>query len=70
MKKPLLMLERSSMYVTAIPALLFVLFPSYRFLSPVLFTVFLSVSVFLELATCRMFSGLRKNAETLYPSAF
>ncbi len=70
MKKKLLMLERSSFYVTAIPFLITVLFPSYRLMSPVVFTVLLSVVVFLELATYRMYSGVKKIAQTLYPSAF
>lgn len=70
MKKKLLMLEGSSIYVTAIPFLIFLLFPSYRLLSPVVFTVLLSVAIILQFATYRMYSGVKKIAQTLYPSAF
>ncbi|SFP89081.1 hypothetical protein [Parafilimonas terrae] len=69
-KKPLLLLEKGSMYMSVSTFFQFFIIPFSLRISPLLFVVLLFITTLFEMATFKTYISIRKKAEALYPAAF
>lgn len=69
-KKPLLLLEKGSLYMSVFTFFQFFIIPSNLHISPVLFVVLLFITILFQMATFKTYISIRKKAEALYPAAF